>query len=439
MPAIQLLLTGNELMNGDIVDSNSSMIAKILLEQGLPLERKVTLGDELKTLSNEIESISQRADVLIVNGGLGPTSDDLTADALASAAGVKTTEHPDAMAHIIAWCKKRGFELSEPNRKQARLPQDCKVIPNPVGSAVGFHLTLNNCQIICTPGVPGELKKMMTETIVPLIISRHPGWTRYQTRRFQVFGLGEAKIQKLINEQLPDWPVDIEIGYRAALPFIDIKLTTASRVDTATVTKWLDKAKAVLGQHVIGDRGQSVTEIVIDRLRSQKMKLTTAESCTGGLIASQLTRIAGASDVFDAGFVTYSNAMKSAMLGVKPDTLDSYGAVSAEVVKEMAFGAINHSGADLAIAVSGIAGPSGGSEDKPIGTVWIAWGSLRQMNTCQLLIPGNREFFQKSVTAIAVDLIRRVLFDIDETPQYFLDQAPTAENTTICPAQIEET
>ncbi|PID43220.1 MAG: damage-inducible protein CinA [Proteobacteria bacterium] len=428
MPTVQLLLTGNELMSGDIVDSNSGMIARLLLEQGIPLERKITLGDNLKALSREIESISQHADILIVNGGLGPTSDDLTADALANAAGVKTTEHADALAQIAAWCKKRGFDLNEPNRKQARLPQDCEIIPNPVGSAPGFHLTLNHCLIICTPGVPGELKAMMNGTIIPLVTSRHSGQAPCRTQRFQVFGLGEATIQKLISGRLPDWPSDIQIGYRASLPFIDIKLTTASTIEAAQVTRWLDKAKAVLGHHVIGDSGAPLSEIVINQLRSQGIRLATAESCTGGLIASQLTRIAGASDVFDAGFVTYSNAMKSAMLGVKPETLDTHGAVSEEVVNEMAMGAIDISGADLAIAVSGIAGPSGGTDDKPVGTVWIAWGSARKLNSCQLYIPGHREFFQNIVTHISLDLIRRLLLDIDEPPQYFFDRSPKTDH-----------
>lgn len=424
MPAIDLLLTGSELMTGDVVDSNSSMIAQQLLELGIPIRKKVTIGDDLALLCEQIETLSQSARVLLINGGLGPTTDDLTAEGLALAAGDKVVEHPEARAHLEAWCAKRGFELSVPNLKQARLPQDCQIIPNPIGSAVGFHLTLNQCLIICTPGVPRELEGMMQASILPLILAHCDHLPRLRTRKFQVFGLGEARIQQCITQGITDWPENIILGYRAALPFIDVKLTASEEVSETELSARLDSVKALLGPHVIGDQGLSLSEILVQMLSERQEKMVTAESCTGGRIASQITRIAGASEVFDAGFVTYSNEMKIKVLGVQPGTLETEGAVSEAVVKEMAEGALRVTGAQLAIAVSGIAGPSGGTPEKPVGTVWIAWGRAKSLRTRQLMIPGNREFFQRITTLITLDLIRRELLGIQDDPQYFFDRKP---------------
>nr|MBL0711496.1 competence/damage-inducible protein A [Colwellia sp.] len=225
-PKIQLLLTGNELMTGDIVDSNSAMIAEYLKELGLKISRKITIADDLPLLINEINQLAEQSDILIINGGLGPTVDDLTTQALAKATKVVLTEHIDALKHVTAWCKKRGVTLNTPNLKQAMLPQGCEIIANRQGSAVGFKVKYFNCDIYCTPGVPHELKTMLIEQIKPDIAKKIPTHLISDVTRLQVFGLGESTLQKMVDEQLPDWPSDIELGFRAGMPLLEIKLTT---------------------------------------------------------------------------------------------------------------------------------------------------------------------------------------------------------------------
>jgi nicotinamide-nucleotide amidase len=215
---IQFLLTGTELMVGDIVDTNSVMLAQSLKDHGAELTRKVTLGDDFSGLVAEIEHISQQADVLIINGGLGPTEDDLTAEALAQVIDHPLEENAEALIHLEAWCKKRGFQLEGANRKQVVLPKGIDLVANRVGSAVGFSIQHNNCLIICTPGVPSELKVMWSEEILPLLKPKLPNLDKVKTIKLHVFGIGESAIQNLFDRQLADWPQDIEVGYRAASP-----------------------------------------------------------------------------------------------------------------------------------------------------------------------------------------------------------------------------
>ncbi len=422
IPQVQLLLTGNELMSGDVIDSNSAMIAQQLQEVGIEVQRRVTIADNLTNLVNEIKAISQQCDILIINGGLGPTVDDMTAQALAIAANKALKRHPKAMEHLHNWCKQRNYTLSDENKKQADLPEGCQLIANTLGSAVGFYLQINHCDIYCTPGVPSELKKMMADEIIPLLTKSIPDNQQTKVKKMQVFGLGESTIQRLINEQLPTWPTEIELGFRAAIPLIEVKLTSRSSQAEKQVALWYKKLQQLLGDHIIGEEKAKLNQVVVKLLSQQHKKLTIAESCTGGLIASQITQVSGASQVFEAGFVTYSNTMKTKLLQVDEKTLQQYGAVSKETVIAMVKGALTISQADYGIAVSGVAGPTGGSTEKPVGMVWIAWGSLDNINTVCLYIPNSRQYFQHFVSSASLDLIRRILIKSTEVPAYISER-----------------
>lgn len=418
---VQLLMTGNELMSGDIVDSNSAMLAEQLKDIGIEIKRKVTVSDSLEQLVIEITQISAQADLLIINGGLGPTIDDLTAKALALAANLPLQQHPQALAHLKNWSRARQIELNEPNLKQALLPLNCNIIANDIGSAVGFHLKINDCDIYCTPGVPLELNRMLENTLLPEIEQKFPLTDPVVISRYHTFGIGESSLQKMIDEELPNWPNDIELGFRAAHPLVEVKLTTRSKQALHEKQQWLNKLITLFGDHIINhNQGQpaSLASNVIALLIENNLKITTAESCTGGLIASLLTQVPGSSQGFEAGFVTYSNVMKHKLIGVSEATLETHGAVSQATVIEMASGAINQADADLAIAVSGIAGPGGGSKEKPVGTVWIAWGNKNKLNSQGLCIPGKREHFQQQVAAIALDLVRRFILNSKQEPYY---------------------
>lgn len=422
---IQLLLTGDELMSGDILDSNSAMIAQELKNLGLDLAKKTTVGDNLDTLITEINNITLDADILVINGGLGPTIDDLTALALSKATSTELKEHPQALTQIKAWCERRNSLLNAPNLKQALLPKNCAIIPNKNGSAPGFIVSHQQCDIYCTPGVPHELQTMLQEQIIPSIANLVPNSAISETTRLQVFGLGESSLQKTIDEQLPDWPSDIEIGFRAGKPLLEVKITCRNESALEQKEVWLDKLKTVLAGHYLGtvkNSPKTLAEHTLNLLQQHNYKLTCAESCTGGLISSLLTNISGSSANFEAGYVTYSNAMKTNMLAVNPVLIEQQGAVSKEVVLEMAKGALIKSKADLAIAVSGIAGPNGGTKEKPVGTVWVAWGSIDNLQSQCFLIPLARRYFQLYVANIGLDLIRRKLMKSIETPNYVIER-----------------
>ena len=415
---VQLLLTGNEIMSGDTVDSNSALIARRLGELAIGVHRKVTVGDDVALLQGELAAMAADADLVIVNGGLGPTVDDLTAEILAAVAGVDIQQHPTAVAHLEQWCARRNLQLNAANMKQAMLPAGATIVDNPIGSAVGFELMLGNCRVICTPGVPSELAAML-DGIVDSLAQQLDRPVERNILRLQTFGLGESTAQQMITDAFPDWPQEVELGFRAGAPQMEIKLTIDRASAAATQRRCREQLQQLFGDHIIGEGDTLLAQRVLQLLRERGQTLTTAESCTGGLIASMLTRIAGSSDAFHAGFVTYADDIKHAVLGVREESLAQQGAVSEEVVQQMARGAMERSGADYAIAVSGIAGPDGGTAEKPVGTVWLAWGSREQLHTRCLCWPVERSLFQTMIAAAGLDMIRRTLLGIDKEPRYF--------------------
>ena len=426
---VELLLTGNELMSGDVIDSNSAVIAQQLKTLGLEISRRVTVKDDTDLLSQEIISQSQRADILIINGGLGPTVDDMTAQALADAAQLPLAIHQQALSQLTAWCEKRSYELNQANKKQAVLPQGCDIITNDSGSACGFHLRLNGCAIYTTPGVPSEMVTMIQQEIVPAIERDFKINSTTDVSRFQVFGIGESTIQQLVSEHLSDWPAEIELGFRASMPLIEMKLTTDTEQGHGIKALWQNKLEQLLGGHVIGQGKTSLAQALVEALQQQHKSVAFAESCTGGLMSSLLTQVSGCSEVFEAGFVTYSNAIKAKIISVSEHTLTQFGAVSSEVVLEMAQGALKQSGSDYVVAVSGIAGPGGGSIDKPVGTVWLAWGEQGNIQTIGLAVPLPRIKFQQYVAAVGLDLIRRHIIGIT-TPAYYIEQRALTNSAT---------
>jgi nicotinamide-nucleotide amidase len=421
---IQLLLTGSELMAGDTLDSNSAAIAQHLGRHGMAVYRKVTISDDIDLLCQEIEHLSRDSDVLIVNGGLGPTIDDLTAEALARATGRELQAHPEAMAHLEAWLGKRNYPLNDANRKQAVLPAGVEIVANANGSAVGFSIRFNDCEIYCTPGVPSELLMMLEQEILPQLVTKFSDIEPVSITRLRLFGMGESSVQQMIHDSFPEWPEELELGFRAGLPMLELKLKTQASGHQQLKAQWLSRLQQLIGDYIVGRDDIDLAQSVVALLKDKQLKLSTAESCTGGLIASQIVEVAGASTVFEAGYVSYSNSVKQSALGVSAATLERHGAVSEAVVREMADGAARNSASDLAIAVSGIAGPDGGSKARPVGTVWVAWGLRDTIQAREFLIPGERKFIQTLVAAIALDLTRRTLLGIDTQPRYFRERGP---------------
>lgn len=416
---IQLLLTGNELMSGHTIDSNSAMIAEFLSGKGYSIHRKVTVGDDPLELLADMKRLCETGDILIMNGGLGPTLDDLTAQLLSDLTGKPLVENPIARRHLEDWCERRKSPLNHSNLKQAILPEGVEIIPNPTGSAVGFTMIYEDCLIICTPGVPSELRTMMEQTIVDTICTRHPNDQQTDTIRLQTFGLGESTLQEMVNHDYGEWPEQVELSFRAGIPLLEVKLIIHDLSHKVIQQRCYQRLHELIGDFIIGEESTTLAESVVKLLQNSQTTITTAESCTGGLIASAITEIAGASTVFEAGFVTYSNRMKQQLVGVPELTLKTYGAVSEEVVIAMTNGALERSGADYGIAVSGVAGPGGGSAEKPVGTVWMAWGHKDNLRTRRMTLTTDRKRFQQMVTAITLDLIRRELLSLEPQPTYY--------------------
>ncbi len=418
---IELLLTGNEIMSGDTIDSNSSRIAHQLARLGLIVKRKVTVGDDPNLLENELEEMISRSNLVIMNGGLGPTVDDLTAEVVASVANLKLVEHPQAIQHLNDWCSKRNLAVNSANYKQAMLPENCDILPNSIGSAVGFIVQIGKCTLMCTPGVPGELIPML-DVIVERLNDKNI-FSESKILRLQTFGIGESTAQQLINDKIKFWPSEICLGFRASLPQLEIKLTISDKKHLSTLLKYKEKVCGLLGAHVIGEGEASLAQEVLKLLAKKKATLTTVESCTGGLIASMLTKESGASKSYQSGLVVYSNEMKTQLLNVSKDTLELEGAVSEPVVREMARNALSLCSADYVIAVTGVAGPAGGTKEKPVGTVWLCWGNLQELKSCCLFWPLERTLFQTLVSAAGLDLIRRHISNHDPLPHYLIKKA----------------
>lgn len=416
---ISLLLTGNELMTGDTVDSNSAYIAQSLKDLNLTPYIKTVVGDDLNLLVSSIRDLSSASDVLIVNGGLGPTVDDLTAQALSLAVDSPLVRNEHAFIKLDEWAQRRGFILTQSNLKQAELPAVCDIIDNPRGSAVGFRCEFNGCLILCTPGVPSELKPMVENHLLPLVRAHGDINTINDITRIRVFGITESGLQDTVNDVFPDWPDEVELGFRVQMPVIEVKLASHGDAARELNSVWSTKFRQHFADYVIGDNDTRLTQALNLALLNSGKVLTTAESCTGGLIAAGITSEAGASAVFKAGYVTYSNEAKQRDLNVSAEVLESYGAVSEQVVREMVAGALDRAGADIGLAISGIAGPEGGTPEKPVGTVWMAWGAANMIHARQFYFPTQRFAFQRTAAAIAMDLVRREVLGLPTNVDYF--------------------
>ncbi|HEY9033159.1 MAG TPA: CinA family nicotinamide mononucleotide deamidase-related protein [Pseudomonadales bacterium] len=403
---IGLLMTGHELMTGDTIDSNSAWLGQVLSDAGLAITEKVTLGDDHDALVNHLHRLTRSHRLLLINGGLGPTQDDLTASALATVAGQPLIVNEAARQHVVRWCEKRGFSANPANLKQALLPQTACIFPDAPGSAPAFYLTINNCLVIATPGVPGELKTITRQQLLPFLRKHHPLPVMQAWQRHQLFGIGESSLQQLINNDYAAINHDYDVGFRVNFPYLELKLKQRP-APSPQAQDHLNNLLNRLADYRIGDGGETMARQLVDLLRQRHETIATAESCTGGRIASDITAVSGASAVFPGAIVSYANSSKSRLLGVSETTLQHFGAVSEETVKAMLDGVFRQFACNYGVAVSGIAGPDGGSAEKPAGTVWISWGSRDKRHCTCLLLPLERLAFQQMVSTICLDLVRR--------------------------------
>ena len=345
----------------------------------------------------------------------------MTAQALSAATGSPIQRKDEAVQRLRDWATPRGFVLTESNLKQCDLPENCEIIENPVGSAVGFYCIHNDCLIVCTPGVPSELKVMLHKHLMPLIGEHGNITTQIDITRLRLFGITESGLQDMVNKEFPDWPDDVDLGFRVQMPVIEVKLTTQGQDRLPLNHYWTEKFESLFSDYIIGRDDTRLSQALNQALRDKGLKIATAESCTGGAIASGITSEAGSSEVFEAGFVVYSNKIKQDVLGVDQNILEQEGAVSEACVRALVDGALQKSAADIAVAISGVAGPGGGSDNKPVGTVWMAWGNDNKKVARKFFLPMNRHAFQRTATAIAMDLVRREILGLPTDVDYFAE------------------
>ena len=411
---IEFISTGDEVLSGQIVDTNAAWISQHFFHQGRQFTRRHTVADDLDSLIDIITETSHRADVVIMNGGLGPTSDDLSAEAAAKAMGVPLSLSQEWYDHLVTKYAKSNRTLSESDEKQAWLPQGSDVVDNPVGTACGFSFQFNRARFYFTPGVPSEFKHMVTEQILPDIQQRFTPITIPTLIKIKTFGISES----VLNERLAalSLPPSITLGFRVDFPTVEVKLLSIVQADLA---KARERVLAELGEFVLFEGDYSFAQYLQTIILEKGQTLSLAESCTGGLIASELIAVAGSSGYLDSSHVTYSNESKSRLVNVDKMTIANHGAVSIEVAAEMAEGARFNAGVDFGIAVSGIAGPGGGSEEKPVGTVAFALASKTHTYSQLLFIPRwSRQGIRAVALYVALDMLRRELLGLNLAAEF---------------------
>ncbi|MFM2485806.1 CinA family nicotinamide mononucleotide deamidase-related protein [Celerinatantimonas yamalensis] len=400
---IEMLSTGDEVLQGDIVDTNAAWAGQQLAECGLKFARRQTIADDLSTLVSVLDECCRRADWLLVNGGLGPTSDDLSAQAAAVLLDVPLELNQFWLENLKRWYANKQREMPESNIKQAMLPVGAELIDNPIGTACGFAIVHHDCQVLFTPGVPSEFKQMLSQQWLP----RLPKGDHAPIKRFFTFGLSESGVDQRLQQLV--LPAGARLGFRAARPSIEIKVFAPSALQSA-LREVHQQIRNILGTELFSEDSGDWAALIQQLMLAKELKLACAESCSGGLLASQLIKVAGSSGYFERGFVTYTNLAKQQMLGVSESLLTHFGAVSVEVAQAMAQGALAHSDADIALSITGIAGPDGGSDEKPVGTVCFALATETQcFSQCLQLTGRTRTAIRETAVATALDMLRRYL------------------------------
>lgn len=411
-----ILSAGDELILGQTIDTNSAWISARLVDHGTIALYHKTVGDSSEAIRRAIVEASDEADLVVLTGGLGPTDDDLSRQALSSALGRSLVLHAPSLEAIQEFFRKLGRAMPEQNRIQAMHPEGTRILPNPWGTAPGIEAERKGCRIFLFPGVPREMQGMCEMYL-------HP-WLTRQTGHHVVltsvttFGAGESMIATALGD-LMDRKRNPTVGTTVSGGEVTVRIRSEFPVRTTAVQEMertLGAVKEQLGEWVVSANGVSLVDATADLLRRGGKRVATAESCTGGFLGKLLTDSQGASDLFAGGWIVYSNELKERLLGVSPCLIEREGAVSEEVAAAMALGALRQSGADYSLAVTGIAGPGGGSTEKPVGTVWISL-AVRDADDARVecrkfFFPGDREMVRLRAAKTALNTLRRALLGL---------------------------
>ena len=391
----EIISIGDEVLLGQTINGNAAFIGNALAEAGMPPCWASVVGDVRAEIQSALKLALSRAGIIVITGGLGPTPDDLTQPTLADFFGMKCAEDPELLAHVQALFASRGMTMPEQSRNQALFPVGARKIPNPHGTATGIHIEKDGCHVFSLPGVPQEAKLMMANYVIPFISEKFPD-AYFKMKTLRLAGIGESLLlQKL--DKLDEIHENVGLAFLPSHGLLDLRLNAKSR-DPYQAEAQISTAEALIrervGEHVYGTGNTSLAQVIGNILLNRTQTISVAESCTGGLIASTLTDIPGASHWFERGWTTYSNASKIEEVGVGALRITMNGAVSEDVSRAMAEGAMKVSGSQWGLSTTGIAGPSGGTPEKPVGTIWIAVASRDQTTAKLCNLPDTRELFK---------------------------------------------
>jgi len=417
---VEIINTGSELLLGFVLNTHQQWLCRELANLGYLVTRQVAVADSAELIEQAVRESLSRADLVITTGGLGPTGDDITRERIAHLLGTSLHEDASVVAHIESFFANRHRTMPARTRVQALVPEGARVLPNVHGTAPGlvldipagrFRASLASSLLVMLPGPPRELRPMFAEQVVPLLRERFSSVEEFICRVFRTTGLGESLVEDKVAAPLGHLTdLGLEIGYCAQVGQVDLRMVARGERAKSIISEAEQIVRELLCEYIFSTE-DSIEKIIIQLLTERGRTLSVAESCTGGFIAHRLTNVPGASAAFLNGFVTYSNASKQSMLGVHAETLQLHGAVSEATAREMAEGARKKSGADYSIAVTGIAGPSGGTLEKPVGTVFIAIAGERETRVARNLNRYDRETFKFVTSQQALDALRRLILD----------------------------
>lgn len=405
----EILAIGDELLYGQTMDTNSHFISGELDKIGIKVVRRTTVGDVEAEILQAFAEAEARADVVIITGGLGPTHDDLTKPCLAKYFNCKISIHPEALLEVTEFFRQRGRELTELNRQQAALPECCDKITNPFGTAPGMWFNQRDKVFVSMPGVPYEMRHMMDEQVIPRLKKKFKTPVIVH-QMIRTAGIGESFLAEKIAPWEESLPSHIRLAYLPGEGGVKLRLT-AMGDDRVAIGKELESLREAIvplaGQFIFGWTEDPLEVVVGSNLTALNLTLSVAESCTGGYLSHLITSVPGSSAYFLGSVVAYASSVKTLELGVRPETLQQYGAVSEQTIREMAAGVRERFGTDIGVATSGVAGPGGGTAEKPVGTVWVAYADHQQVIAKKLQLSQDRIVNIKLTSTAVLNLIRQ--------------------------------
>jgi nicotinamide-nucleotide amidase len=409
----EIITIGDELLIGQVINTNSAWIAESLNGIGIGVVQMTSIPDKSEAIIKALDQAGNRADIILITGGLGPTRDDITKNVLADYFGGRLIRNEEVLGLIKEFLGSRGVELSELNLGQAMVPDNCTIIPNLWGTAPGMWFRKDGRDWISMPGVPYEMKGMMTGTILPELRKNYDlPVIIHKTVVTQ--GIPESHLASMLENYEDNLPADIKLAYLPSPGMVRLRLSITG-MDREKTENLINSELAgllnIVSDHVIGTADQKLEKIIGELLVERGSTLSLAESCTGGMIAHLITSVPGSSRYFMGSVVAYSNKIKEKVLGVSAESLATYGAVSEQVVSEMASGVLKHFGTDYSIATSGIAGPAGGTLEKPVGLVWIAAGSREKIITEKFNFGNFRETNIQRASLTALNMLRKLILN----------------------------